>query len=72
MIHDKLGERMKTYEATAQSKLVRRMPVAIRIDGKAFHTFTKGLNRPFDGVLRTAMNNTMLLLAKNIQNCCVA
>lgn len=72
MIHDKLGERMKTYEATAQSKLVRRMPVAIRIDGKAFHTFTKGLNRPFDGVLRTAMNNTMLLLAKNIQNCCFA
>ena len=72
MIHDRLDERMKTYEATAQTKLVRRMPVAIRIDGKAFHTFTKGLHRPFDGILRAAMNNTMLLLAKNIQNCCFA
>ena len=72
MIHDRLGQRMKAYEATAQTKLVRRMPVAIRIDGKAFHTFTKGLHRPFDGILRAAMNNTMLLLAKNIQNCCFA
>ena len=72
MIHDRLDERMKAYEATAQTKLVRRMPVAIRIDGKAFHTFTKGLHRPFDGILRAAMNNTMLILAKNIQNCCFA
>ena len=72
MIHDRLDQRMKAYEATAQTKLMRRMPVAIRIDGKAFHTFTKGLHRPFDGILRAAMNNTMLLLAKNIQNCCFA
>ena len=47
MIHDRLDERMKTYEATAQTKLVRRMPVAIRIDGKAFHTFTKGASSSF-------------------------
>lgn len=36
-----LGERMKTYEATTQITLLRRMPVIIRIDGRAFHTFTR-------------------------------
>ena len=51
-IKDVLGTRIKeNYENVAKSKLVRRMPVAIRIDGKAFHTFTKGFNKPFDKVL---------------------
>lgn len=42
MIKDDLGMRMKTfYEQVPKTKLVRRIPVAIRIDGKAFHTFTR-------------------------------
>lgn len=36
-----LGDRMKEYELTTQSNLLRRTPVIIRIDGRAFHTFTK-------------------------------
>ena len=44
--------RMKQfYENVPKTRLVRRMPVAIRIDGKAFHTFTKGFQKPFDEVL---------------------
>ena len=40
-IHDNLGSRMKTYyEAIPKHRLMRRTPVAIRIDGRAFHTFT--------------------------------
>lgn len=40
---DNLGTRMKTfYEEIPKTKLMRRCPVAIRIDGKAFHTFTRG------------------------------
>ena len=65
-----LGERMKeNYELRSQTKLLRRMPVIIRLDGKAFHTFTKGFNKPFDECLSQAMCDTMLYLCKNIQGC---
>lgn len=36
-----LGDRMKQYEFTSQSVLLRRTPIIIRVDGRAFHTFTK-------------------------------
>lgn len=69
-VNDDLGRRMKeNYEMRARTSLVRRMPVAIRIDGKAFHTFTRGLKRPFDSILMTSMKETMLDLCKNIQGC---
>ena len=72
-VHDDLGNRMKTYyEAVPKHRLVRRMPVAIRIDGKAFHTFTRGFQKPFDEVLGNAMVRTMEYLAKNIQGCVFA
>mgnify|MGYP003293419233 CR=1 FL=1 len=72
-VNDELGKRMKEfYEAIPKTKLVRRMPVAIRIDGKAFHTFTKGFQKPFDEVLGNAMVRTMEYLAKNIQGCVFA
>lgn len=65
-----LGQRMKTfYEQVPKTRLVRRMPVAIRIDGKAFHTFTRGFQKPFDEVLGNAMVNTMEYLCRNIQGC---
>lgn len=72
-VHDKLGSRMKNYyEAIPKIRLMRRTPVAIRIDGKAFHTFTKGFKKPFDEVLGNAMVRTMEYLAKNIQGCVFA
>lgn len=67
---DKLGMRMKEfYEAVPKARLMRRTPVAIRIDGKAFHTFTRGFNKPFDHILGTAMQETMKYLCQNIQGC---
>ena len=68
-IHDELGKRMKIYEAVPKIKLVRRMPVAIRIDGKAFHTFTRGFDKPFDKVLIKSMQETTKYLCENIQGC---
>ncbi len=69
-IRDELGTRMKTfYEAVPDTKLVKRMPVAIRIDGKAFHTFTRGFKRPFDEVLIKTMQETTQCLCQNIQGC---
>ena len=71
MIHDRIGDRMKTYEATAQHYLVRRTPVIIRVDGKAFHSFTKHLQKPFDTIFQQAMQNTMKRMCENIQNCVI-
>lgn len=65
-----LGERMKQYyEEIPKIKLMRRVPVAIRLDGKTFHTFTCGFKRPHDEVLSSSMQETMKHLCKNIQGC---
>ena len=66
---DSLGDRMKRYEMVSRSYLTRRTPVAIRLDGRAFHTFTKGFKKPFDPLLIEAMNETMKYLCENIQGC---
>lgn len=69
-VNDELGKRMKEYyESIPKTKLMRRTPVAIRIDGKAFHTFTRGFQKPFDEVLITSMQETMKYLCENIQGC---
>ena len=69
-VHDDLGTRMKTYyEQIPKTKLMRRTPAAIRIDGKAFHTFTRGFEKPFDSVLIKSMQETMKHLCENIQGC---
>lgn len=69
-VNDELGKRMKEYyENIPKTKLMRRTPVAIRIDGKAFHTFTRGFEKPFDMVLVKSMQETMKYLCKNIQGC---
>ena len=65
---DQLGDRMKDfYEDRTRFKLVRRTNTIIRIDGKAFHTYTKGLKRPFDEGLMEDMNKTTEYLCQNIQ-----
>lgn len=69
-VRDDLGVRMKTfYEQIPKTKLMRRCPVALRIDGKAFHTFTRGFQKPFDKVLIKSMQETMKYLCENIQGC---
>ena len=57
------------YENRSKTFLARRTPVIIRLDGKAFHTFTKGFNKPFDETLCNAMQETMKYLCENIQGC---
>lgn len=66
---DALGDRMKCYEGVPRHFLTRRVPVIIRIDGKAFHTFTRGFDKPFDGLLMRTMQATMQYLCENIQGC---
>lgn len=69
-VHDDLGTRMKEYyEGIPKTKLMRRTPVMIRIDGKAFHTFTRGFKKPFDEILIKTMQETTKYLCENIQGC---
>ena len=63
-----IGERMKrNYEEVAKTKLYRRTPVIVRVDGRSFHTFTRGFQRPFDDVLVKSMQDTMKYLCENVQ-----
>lgn len=69
MLNDSLGDRMKKYEYVSRTHLMPRTPVILRVDGKAFHTFTRGFSRPFDEVLFNSMQMTMSYLCENIQGC---
>lgn len=66
--HCSIMKRMKeNYESRSKFFLMRRNPIIIRIDGKAFHTFTKSLNKPFDDGLIEDMIETTKYLCENIQ-----
>ena len=62
-----IGDRMKRYEASFSPMLVPRMPIIIRIDGRAFHTFTRNLQKPFDKGLMSPMQHTMMHTSKEMQ-----
>lgn len=65
-----IDNRMKEYyEKRNRNFLIRRLPVIIRIDGKAFHTYTKRLKKPFDLGLIEDMQQTTKFLCENIQGC---
>lgn len=65
-----LGDRMKNnYENISRYYLTRRMPIIIRMDMKAGHTFTKGMKKPFDDIFVKTMQDTMKYLCENIQGC---
>lgn len=51
----KLGDRMKKYENVTRNYLVKRTPVIVRVDGRAFHTSLKDTDKPFDRHFVTAM-----------------
>lgn len=68
MNKDSIGNRMKeNYEDRYRFKLTRRMPVIIRLDGKAFHTLTRDCMKPFDNSFNCAIVETSIYLLKNIQ-----
>lgn len=65
---DSLGDRMKEfYENRTRNFLPRRTYTIIRVDGKAFHSYTRGLIRPFDEKLVNDMDETACYMCKNIQ-----
>lgn len=69
---DSLGDRMKRYEDASRIYLPDRMPVIIRLDGKSFHTWTRGLPKPYCASLMNAMDEVAKYLCANVQNCVLA
>jgi tRNA(His) 5'-end guanylyltransferase len=61
-----LADRMKWYERSAGNMLMRRVPVIIRVDGKAFHTLTRGLDG-FDPDITFAMDQIGRTLMEGCQ-----
>ena len=62
-----LGERMKQYEYVERKYLTPKIPIIIRLDGKAFHTFCKGMKKPYDEIMMQSMIETAKYLCENIQ-----
>jgi tRNA(His) 5'-end guanylyltransferase len=67
MSKDSLGDRMKRYERVSDINLMKRTPVIIRVDGKAFHTLTRGAKKPFDPSIMSAMVSASKAVAASIQ-----
>ena len=63
----KLGDRIKRYEAATRYLATQRMPLIVRVDGRAFHTFTKGMGQPFDRKLMGAMVEAAKAVAQDMQ-----
>lgn len=72
MKSDSLGDRMKSYEVACRSELTKRLPIILRVDGRAFHTYTRGCQKPFDDRLMTAMNKAATSLCESIQGAQIA
>ncbi len=68
-----LGDRMKgNYELRNRHYLTRRTPVIVRVDGRAFHSFTKSCSKPFDVNFTNAMTNAARNLFEGMQGCKMA
>jgi len=67
-----LGDRMKRYEESFHTVLVRRSPVIVRVDGRAFHTLTSHAKKPFDHDLMEAMVKAATDVSKEMQGFKVA
>jgi tRNA(His) 5'-end guanylyltransferase len=69
--HSDLGDRMKAYESDWDRRLMPLCPAIVRLDGRSFHNFTKGLNRPYHKPLSELMVATTKHLIET-WNCCIA
>lgn len=68
-MNDDMGDRMKEYDSATEVRLMPLLPTFARVDGRAFHTFTKGMNRPYDDRMASAMIETCLYLARETNAC---
>lgn len=63
---DTLGDRMKDFENVTRYVIPRRTYTILRLDGKAFHTYTRGLKKPFDSILSSDIDESVKDLLTHI------
>ena len=69
-MEDALGDRMKMYEnAEASRRFMPMLPIMARIDGRSFSSFTRGMERPFDGTFAACMVETVRALMAETNAC---
>lgn len=56
MTTETLSNRMKGYEHAQQQYFLPGLPVIVRLDGKCFSSWTRGLDKPFDRRLMAAFD----------------
>jgi tRNA(His) guanylyltransferase len=64
-----IGNRMKQYEAVSAWTLPRRIPVILRIDGRAFHTLTRMYSNKWSMKFVNQMIIAARIVMKDIQGC---
>lgn len=68
MSNDGLGDRCKDLEQREAGRAAMRgLPLLARLDGRAFHTFTRGLTRPYDPAMSRCMIETARTLVEETQ-----
>lgn len=71
-MNDSLGDRMKRYEGVPRLQLTPKVPVVVRLDGKAFHSLTRKMQKPWDQEFSWCMWNTAIELCKQMQGAVLA
>lgn len=67
---DKMGDRLKYFEGIEAGRvLIPQLPICVRVDGRAFHTFTRGMKRPYDENMSNSMIETMKYLVEKTNAC---
>ncbi|GAA4250668.1 tRNA(His) guanylyltransferase Thg1 family protein [Dactylosporangium darangshiense] len=69
---DGLGDRMKAYERATRAVLPRRTYTVVRVDGRAFHSYLRGAERPFDAGFMAAMDGVAEALCTEISGAVLA
>jgi len=64
-----LGERMKWYEYQTRTSIDPTHYIIIRVDGKAFHTYTKNMQKPWDQGIINNMIDTTKYLCEHVPGC---
>jgi tRNA(His) guanylyltransferase len=64
---DPVGDHFKALERDWRSILPANEWIVIRVDGRAFHTYTRGLEKPFSEPLMASMDHTATVLAREVQ-----
>lgn len=67
-----LGDRMKAYEAVTRQVLPRRTYTIVRVDGRAFHSYLRGADKPFDQVFMNQMDHVATVLCEEMAGAVLA